>query len=851
MVHAESISFEECFEPTGAPIYSAPRGPFRLPKYQRDFAWSTDKIITLWKDMLQHAIENNQRNNASRKPFFLGTIVTENTNPINLVDGQQRFTALTIITSAIRDALITTGAIEKAWDLDSKLLNQYNNTTSAKVSRFTPFDKPAGHILSSERKLKPYRRRILDIDTGLQTSAIGNAGDTVLNLSGVCNWSAKVGTKIILKDTNNERKVYSISDRLRQADTPTTITITPALSTQISPDTDIHLKKQVKWPSTDLNDPATSHVYDKELRNAYKKIRSNVEHFILQSKTYINPKLIKYDTTRSGATAVAKPKSTHVKPNEDMNQNQQLLDIGGDLGKVGDTVQFIDSTGTTHNFILKKDISIGSKGDRLQLRGHNTAANDIPLSSEVEIGYGGTPTNGWLTTPSHRQDNFFKLIKNLKFARLHFSSSSDALNFFTTTNDSSRMSPLTIFDLLLAFTESVSAPAAAAGYNISVEWEKIRKNIYTDYGNDVNTAVDFFYQWMMASKRWNGNKRWESAETWVGLRTELEKYHFDKYSGWDYAGLLEVYKEIVRYSKIYTEAKKPEDITVPAARRNEKVYLHILNQGNHKQHLPTYMAISDRFNVHHPGFRDAVIEEHLKNWLYVYLRYNLFPNNCTSIETIGYESKKVYSKVVGGDSWVNNIHKWVISGTAPTTVERDSIKKMPKDLEPANKSPWPWVANHAKYKQMNGNRVLVYAYERALNGTGNKACAELFGEIQVEHILPQKPSNWGTKWYDAATKKPKQIHAECVQMLGNMILLEDTINSHCSNLPFKEKVKGGEVACTVSSHIEDSNTKTAKEITDYYNGEKLASPRKNVKWNKTTITENSKKMMNVIVGFFS
>ena len=846
MVGTEGISFEECFEPTGAPRGVGPRGPFKLPKYQRDFAWNSQKIITLWEDMLQHSIDHSQKN-SDRKPFFLGTIVTESQNPINLVDGQQRFTALTIIASAIRDALITTGDIKKAWTLDSKLLNQYDNATSAiTASRFTPFDKPAGHILSSERKLKPYRKRIVDINTGLKTSNVGCVGDTVLNLSGTCKWSAEVGTKIILKDVNNEWKKYKISDRLRQGDTPATVTITPGLATEINEDSYFHLEKEVKWPSKDLDNPAISDVYDRELRNAYTKIRSNVEHFILQTKTYVNPKQIKYATTTVSATTVAQSKSTHVKPNEDMKRNQQMLGIGGDLGKVGDILQFLDGTGASHDFILKKDISIGTNGDRLQLRGHNNAANDIPKSSSVEIKYGGTPTNTWLTSKDYRQDNFFKLITNVKFARLHFSSPSDALNFFTTTNDSSRMSPLTIFDLLLAFTESISIPAAGAGHNISGEWEKIRKNIYTDYGNDVNTAVDFFYQWMMASKRWNGNKRWERADAWIGLRTEFEKNYFDKYTGWNYAGLLTVYKEMVRYSKIYNEAKRPKDLTVAAARRNERVYLHILNQGNHKQHLPTYMAISDKFNLHHSTLRDSVVEEHLKNWLHVYLRYSLFPSNCISDIPVGYEAKKVYSKVVGKDSWVYYIHDKVVSGTAPNTAEMNTIKKMPRDLEPAYKAPYPWVANHAKYKQMYGNRVLVYAYERALNGPGNKACAELFGEIQVEHILPQKPSNWGGKWYNAATKKPTQIHAECVQMLGNMILLEDTINSHCSNLIFKDKIKG-----TGGSKIENSNTKSAKKITDYYNAEKVASPVKNVKWNKATITESSKEMMNEIVGFFS
>jgi len=852
MAQAESIDFQKCFDNPRAPTGSAPRGPFKLPNYQRDFAWDTKKIITLWGDMLQHSIENSQKNAGARKPFFLGTIVTQGTNPINLVDGQQRFTALTIIASAIRDSLITTGKNSLAWKLDSELLNLYNNTTSKRQSCFTPFDKPPGSDLSSEKKLKSYRKRIVDIDTGLKTLGIGNIGDLSLSLSGTCNWSAEAGMIIIVKDVDGNEIELKIDDRLRHGDTPNLINFTPALVTIIPVTSIVILKKEVKWPNKDVDKSAVSDLYDSELRDAYRAIRANVEHFFLQEKKYTNPNEIQHVLKSAAAGGGPKSKPSHTKSSDEIDQKQQLLDIGGDIGKSGDIVKF-DDGGITRDFLLTKDIKTGKNYDRLQLNGYEISGNAISELSTLTIPYGGTPTGiAWISNLAFRQENLCKLITHVEFSRVHFTSPAEALKFFTRTNDSARMSSLTIFDLMLAFTEEISGQALAAGYNIGNEWKEIRKNIYTSYGNNVSIAVDFFYQWMMASKRWNGNKRWEEPEMWTGLNTEFTENYFDKYTGWKYPELLEVYKELHRYSKIFNDAKKPKDISLVAARRNERVYLEILRKAGHKQHYPTYMAISDAFNQHSAATRNAVIEEHLKSWIYVYLRYHVLPDNCRSIDSgKGYSGTQVHSKVVGKEKWVYNIHEWVKLGVIPTGTEVVKIKNMPRDLEPTNKTSWPWVVNHAKYKEMNGVRVLIYAHERALHGVGNRTCSELFAPIQIEHILPQKPSKWGKKWYDATTKKPKQIHENCVGRLGNMILLEDTINSHCSNLPLEEKFKGGESDCkAVSSHIEDSNTKTAKQVDDYYNIEIAAAPLKNVKWNKAKIRDRSKNVMNEIIGYF-
>src|ERR1044072_4167003 len=77
------------------------RGPvtYSVPANQRDFAWRTqEQIDALWED-LTVALEDG------REEYFLGAIVvrpTEGQNGYEIVDGQQRITALSMIFAAIR-----------------------------------------------------------------------------------------------------------------------------------------------------------------------------------------------------------------------------------------------------------------------------------------------------------------------------------------------------------------------------------------------------------------------------------------------------------------------------------------------------------------------------------------------------------------------------------------------------------------------------------------------------------------------------------------------------------------------------------------------------------------------------
>jgi hypothetical protein len=77
---------------------------FRIPSYQRPYAWTTDQTSELLDDITTACGDSSDVANAS--PYFLGSIVLikDPQKPeADVVDGQQRLTTLTILLSVLRD----------------------------------------------------------------------------------------------------------------------------------------------------------------------------------------------------------------------------------------------------------------------------------------------------------------------------------------------------------------------------------------------------------------------------------------------------------------------------------------------------------------------------------------------------------------------------------------------------------------------------------------------------------------------------------------------------------------------------------------------------------------------------
>ncbi len=70
---------------------------FRIPRYQRPYAWEEDQVSEFWNDL----VGDNQ-------PFFIGSLILnyetlKDTGYIEIIDGQQRLLTITILAAVLRD----------------------------------------------------------------------------------------------------------------------------------------------------------------------------------------------------------------------------------------------------------------------------------------------------------------------------------------------------------------------------------------------------------------------------------------------------------------------------------------------------------------------------------------------------------------------------------------------------------------------------------------------------------------------------------------------------------------------------------------------------------------------------
>ena len=78
---------------------------FRIPGYQRPYAWTTEQAQDLFDDLVAFMEAHSGRAIDEMPPYFLGSIVLikqETAPDADVIDGQQRLTTLTLLLSAIR-----------------------------------------------------------------------------------------------------------------------------------------------------------------------------------------------------------------------------------------------------------------------------------------------------------------------------------------------------------------------------------------------------------------------------------------------------------------------------------------------------------------------------------------------------------------------------------------------------------------------------------------------------------------------------------------------------------------------------------------------------------------------------
>ena len=79
-----------------------------VPRFQREYSWSTEQVTELWEDIISN-IQITDNHEFHHEEHFIGALVLvgdDKSKQLNIVDGQQRLTTLTIFLSALCERFI-------------------------------------------------------------------------------------------------------------------------------------------------------------------------------------------------------------------------------------------------------------------------------------------------------------------------------------------------------------------------------------------------------------------------------------------------------------------------------------------------------------------------------------------------------------------------------------------------------------------------------------------------------------------------------------------------------------------------------------------------------------------------
>jgi len=261
---------------------------------------------------------NLKPSSTALRRFFLGTIVIDSRDEQNyLVDGQQRFTTLTIISAALRDALISTGHIAQAQKVQDYMITS-NQHVDDDVRRnlFELLDNPPGNWLSSEVGLRGYRKRIAPIPLSLFTRET-KAGSNKLLIDVVKSkktpWSVpkEAGWSFSLSSDDAASGISTQQFKVPPGDDgalfkgnhpPAEILLSSILVEDIPDGLELVLLPELKWPGEMLVYPSNAtaraflnyekgmnkcDLFEPQRRDFYFEVRRIAEHYILGRKTMI------------------------------------------------------------------------------------------------------------------------------------------------------------------------------------------------------------------------------------------------------------------------------------------------------------------------------------------------------------------------------------------------------------------------------------------------------------------------------------------------------------------------------------------------------------------------------------
>lgn len=86
-------------------IFYSENGKYKIPIYQRNYAWKEPQIRQLIQDIYDYAKGNKEKNENVIKQYYIGTLVvrSDKGNTFEVVDGQQRLTTLSMLVAYLNN----------------------------------------------------------------------------------------------------------------------------------------------------------------------------------------------------------------------------------------------------------------------------------------------------------------------------------------------------------------------------------------------------------------------------------------------------------------------------------------------------------------------------------------------------------------------------------------------------------------------------------------------------------------------------------------------------------------------------------------------------------------------------
>ncbi|HDV8218395.1 DUF262 domain-containing HNH endonuclease family protein [Enterobacter hormaechei] len=166
-----------------------------IPRNQREFSWEKLQLDELWQDVIRNIRLNSKGEEFEFNEYFIGTIVlsgADSDDVLEVVDGQQRFSVITILLSLISRILRKNGKTEFADDIFKTYIvtaNQTFNRNSVNSSGESVVEK-----LSKNSDREFFKRSFQDKDE--HKAAITCDEDKKIHYAGIY-LSRKLGKKAL------------------------------------------------------------------------------------------------------------------------------------------------------------------------------------------------------------------------------------------------------------------------------------------------------------------------------------------------------------------------------------------------------------------------------------------------------------------------------------------------------------------------------------------------------------------------------------------------------------------------------------------------------------------------------